>query len=189
MSGHQPYAPPVVYNQGAYGQPAPYGPPSQQLYGQPPPYGQQPQYGAPAPPGWTAPAGNHGWNPPPAPPNAPQYMPPTSYSPNPQGPATGRKKALLVGCCYPGSSAALNGCINDVQCIQYCLKKNFGFQDSNIVALRDDQQHPDFVSTRANIMRAIQWLMSDQRPGDSLFFHFSGHGSQKTDYNGDEDDG
>ncbi len=25
------------------------------------------------------------------------------------------QRALLIGCCYPGSSAALNGCINDVQ--------------------------------------------------------------------------
>lgn len=49
-----------------------------------------------------------------------QYMPPTTYSPSPHQP--GRKKALLVGCGYPGSSAALNGCINDVQCIEYCLK-------------------------------------------------------------------
>jgi hypothetical protein len=29
----------------------------------------------------------------------------------------------------------------------------------------------------------------DQRPGDSLFFHFSGHGSQQADYSGDELDG
>jgi hypothetical protein len=27
------------------------------------------------------------------------------------------------------------------------------------------------------------------QPGTSLFFHFSGHGSQKADFGGDEDDG
>eukprot|EP00879_Flechtneria_rotunda_P001214 GHRR01001361.1.p1 GENE.GHRR01001361.1~~GHRR01001361.1.p1 ORF type:complete len:431 (+),score=130.21 GHRR01001361.1:238-1530(+) len=120
--------------------------------------------------------------------NAALYMAPATYNPNPQG--AGRKKALLIGCCYPGTSSALNGCINDVQCIEYCLKHRFGYsQPGSIVVLRDDQRHPDYVSTRANILRGIQWLMQDQRPGDSLFFHFSGHGSQQADWTGDELDG
>eukprot|EP00775_Hariotina_reticulata_P010905 gene10905-11059_t len=117
------------------------------------------------------------------------HQAPTAYNPAPPG-SRGRKKALLVGCCYPGTSQALNGCINDVQCIEYCLKHRFGFnQPGSIVVLRDDQRHPDYVSTRANILRGIQWLMQDQRPGDSLFFHFSGHGSQQADFTGDELDG
>lgn len=37
--------------------------------------------------------------------------------------------------------------------------------------------------------QGIQWLMADQQPGDSLFFHFSGHGSQQYDRNGDEEVG
>lgn len=35
----------------------------------------------------------------------------------------------------------------------------------------------------------IAWLMSDLRPGDSLVFHFSGHGSQQRDTSGEEADG
>jgi hypothetical protein len=51
-----------------------------------------------------------------------------------------------------------------VQCIEYCLKNRFGFnQPGSIVVLRDDQHHPDYVSTRANIVRGIQWLMQEQR--------------------------
>lgn len=62
-----------------------------------------------------------------------------------------------------------------LQCIKYCLENRFGFKAPGcIVVLTDDQKHPDFTSTRANILRGIQWLMMDQRPGDSLFFHFSG---------------
>jgi hypothetical protein len=38
-------------------------------------------------------------------------------------------------------------------------------------------------------MRALQWLMTDLRFGDSLFFHFSGHGSQQRDPTGMEEDG
>ncbi|KXZ52917.1 hypothetical protein GPECTOR_8g295 [Gonium pectorale] len=115
-------------------------------------------------------------------------MPPTTYAPAP-GHGSRRRRAVLVGCSYAGSSAALNGCLNDVQCIKFCLEKRFGFTESQFVVLRDDSRHPDFTSTKANIYRAIQWLMTDQQPGDSLFFHFSGHGSQQYDRNGDEEDG
>ncbi|EFJ51059.1 metacaspase type I [Volvox carteri f. nagariensis] len=125
---------------------------------------------------------------PPAPAPAP-YMLPTTYAP-PAGHGTRRRRAVLIGCSYPGTSSALNGCLNDVQCIQFCLQKRFGFSAEQIVVLRDDPgRHPDFTSTKANIYRAVQWLMMDQRYGDSLFFHFSGHGSQQYDRNGDEEDG
>lgn len=43
--------------------------------------------------------------------------------------------------------------------------------------------------TRANILEAMRWLVSGARPGDSLFFHFSGHGSQVRDQSNDEQDG
>lgn len=33
------------------------------------------------------------------------------------------------------------------------------------------------------------WLMQGCQPGDSLVFHFSGHGSQQRNYTGDEIDG
>lgn len=36
---------------------------------------------------------------------------------------------------------------------------------------------------------AMQWLVQDCRPGDSLVFHYSGHGSQQRNYTGDEVDG
>ena len=34
-----------------------------------------------------------------------------------------------------------------------------------------------------------RWLVSGARPGDSLFFSFSGHGGQVRDVDGDEADG
>ena len=36
---------------------------------------------------------------------------------------------------------------------------------------------------------ALQWLVQGCHPGDSLFFHFSGHGSQSVDFGKDEIDG
>ena len=35
----------------------------------------------------------------------------------------------------------------------------------------------------------MHWLVDGAQPNDSLFFHFSGHGSQKMDYDSDEVDG
>jgi Caspase domain len=33
-----------------------------------------------------------------------------------------RRKALLISCNYPGTSAALSGCCNDAVCMEYLLK-------------------------------------------------------------------
>jgi hypothetical protein len=78
-----------------------------------------------------------------------------------------------------------------VQCMQFGLKKHYGYTDSEILVLRDDTytQGLDFISTRANIFKGIHWLMSDLSPGTHLFFHFSGHGGQQRSTRGDEADG
>ncbi|KAF9507138.1 hypothetical protein BS47DRAFT_341716 [Hydnum rufescens UP504] len=55
--------------------------------------------------------------------------------------------------------------------------------------LTDDSSHPAQIPTRANIIRAMQWLVRDAHPDDSLFFHYSGHGGQAKDEDGDEEDG
>ena len=44
----------------------------------------------------------------------------------------------------------------------------------------------DDRATKANIMKRLGWLIGDAKPGDRLLFHFSGHGSQIRDRNGDE---
>lgn len=38
-------------------------------------------------------------------------------------------------------------------------------------------------------MMGIQWLTTGMRPGDSLVFTYSGHGSRQRDYSGEEVDG
>ncbi|KAI8474792.1 MAG: type I metacaspase [Monoraphidium minutum] len=156
------------------------------------PQANYPSFGPPAGFGQAPPKQGFGQAPPQQggpPPGAPEYLAPTTYSPNLAGQQQGRKKAVLVGVSYVGTRSMLRGTLNDVQCIKFCLINRFGFHESNIVTLRDDVRHPDFYPTRANIMRACQWLMTDLQFGDSLFFQFSGHGSQMRDPTGMEDDG
>lgn len=43
-----------------------------------------------------------------------------------------------------------------------------------MVLLTDDQQNPMSQPTKANILRAMHWLVKDAQPNDSLFFHYSG---------------
>jgi hypothetical protein len=66
---------------------------------------------------------------------------------------------------------------------QYLLTNRFGFSPSQIVVLRDDDHSKgrDFVPFRDVILRACSWLVADAKPGNSLFFHYSGHGSRMKD--------
>lgn len=58
-----------------------------------------------------------------------------------------------------------------------------------MVILTDDQQNEMSQPNKRNILRAMHWLVHDARPNDSLFFHYSGHGGQTPDLDGDEEDG
>lgn len=58
-----------------------------------------------------------------------------------------------------------------------------------MIILTDDQHNPIMIPTKANILRALEWLVSGARPNDALFLHYSGHGGQVEDQDGDEEDG
>ncbi|OJJ44362.1 hypothetical protein ASPZODRAFT_71866 [Penicilliopsis zonata CBS 506.65] len=102
---------------------------------------------------------------------------------------TGRRKALLIGINYIGQPNALKGCINDVARMSNFLHERYGYRREDMVILTDDQQNPMSIPTKANILRAMQWLVKDAKPNDSLFCHYSGHGGRTPDLDGDEDDG
>jgi hypothetical protein len=104
---------------------------------------------------------------------------------------TGKKKALLIGINYFQTPNELKGCINDVKNIkEFLLEHGFKDEPSSMVVLTDDK--PDKLPLRSNIISSCQWLVHDAQPGDSLFFHYSGHGEQVPDkkiIDGDEVDG
>ncbi|KAJ3777105.1 putative metacaspase [Lentinula raphanica] len=135
--------------------------------------------------------------PPPMPPQQQQYYGPQVGGPGgqPQQPyfqysqCNGRKKALCIGINYFNTSSELRGCINDAQNMQRFLCTHFGYKQEDIVMLTDDSRNSRQIPTRANILQAMQWLVNNAQPNDSLFFHYSGHGGQTKDLDGDEADG
>jgi len=95
----------------------------------------------------------------------------------------------LIGINYFGQKGQLRGCVNDVKNMSAYLNQSFRYAREDMVILTDDQQTPMSQPTKANILRAMHWLVKDAQPNDSLFFHYSGHGGQTPDTDGDEDDG
>jgi len=55
--------------------------------------------------------------------------------------------------------------------------------------LTDESRDPRRFPTRKNMIDAMYWLVDGAKADDSLLFHFSGHGSQIRDEDGDEVDG
>jgi hypothetical protein len=94
------------------------------------------------------------------------------------------KRALLVGINYPGTSSQLNGCVNDVILMASLLIEQFGFTDPLNRRLLVDN-----AATTSEIMRRLDWLVDGAKAGDTLYFHYSGHGSQMidTDYDLEEE--
>ncbi|KAK9415919.1 putative Caspase domain-containing protein [Seiridium unicorne] len=177
--GPPPSQPQYAYNQG-------HAPPPQQHGGYNDPYGRPPM------PTANSNSYNHGNHAAPAPPpSGPQsfgHGAPTNYAFQYSN-CTGRRKALLVGINYFGQRGQLRGCINDVRNMSSYLVQHFGYKREDMVILTDDQHNPMSQPTKQNILRAMHWLVKDARSNDSLFFHYSGHGGQTKDLDGDEADG
>jgi len=92
------------------------------------------------------------------------------------------KKALLVGINrYPDPRHELKGCVNDVHQMAETLKSRYGFPGDGDMRILTDAR-----ATRMAILDGLDWLTAAASPGDSLVFHYSGHGSQVPDRNGDE---
>ncbi|KAJ3673412.1 hypothetical protein LUZ60_006786 [Juncus effusus] len=118
------------------------------------------------------------------------YADPIVYIPMSYPRVFGKKRALLIGISYKSRRYELKGTVNDVQCMAYLLSEKFGFpKECMLVLTEKDQQDPNRIPTKENIRAAMRWLVSGCSSGDSLVFHFSGHGTQKLDMSNDELDG
>lgn len=97
------------------------------------------------------------------------------------------KKAVLIGCNYPGTKAELRGCINDVKRMHRCLIERYGFSDDDITVLIDTDD--SFTQpTGKNVRQALSSLIHSAEPGDIVFVHYSGHGTRLPAETGEDDD-
>lgn len=88
------------------------------------------------------------------------------------------KYALCIGINYPGTDAALAGCVNDALALRDFLVQECTFPHDNVTVLRDDRGEADEMPTRANIVAHIRSMFAKAVPGDKVFLSFSGHGGQ-----------
>jgi hypothetical protein len=63
------------------------------------------------------------------------------------------------------------GSLRPCSLVKLSLQAHFHYKPENIVMLTDDSQNPMQNPTKQNILQAMQWLVRDARPNDSLFFH------------------
>jgi hypothetical protein len=93
------------------------------------------------------------------------------------------KRAVLIGINkYQVPGADLRGCVNDVNNLQKALTDHYGFASKDITMLTDHK------ATKKAMQAAIQKLVAGGKKGDVLLLHYSGHGSNVPDDNGDEAD-
>jgi len=97
----------------------------------------------------------------------------------------------LIGINYVGSQHSLRGCHQDVTNVMDFLKfKGYSSDQRSQVIMRDDRNtdpRGPFFPTGKNILAAMHWLISE--PNTCNFLHYSGHGSQVKDPDGDRDSG
>lgn len=98
--------------------------------------------------------------------------------------AQATRRALIIGIgAYPNENGwnKING-DKDIPMVKQILRDN-NFAEKDIVVLRNEQ------ATYTTICKELNNLISLSQRGDYIYIHFSGHGQQVTDTNGDEEDG
>lgn len=107
------------------------------------------------------------------------------------------RRAVLVACQYEwhwDERRHLRGCFNDVALLYDVLLNELGFEENDEIYILSDgvtglehrvQHRP---ATASSIMAHLKLLVKDAKPGDSMWFSFSGHGRQVEDKNHDEGD-
>ncbi|GBC59986.1 hypothetical protein DENIS_0928 [Desulfonema ishimotonii] len=90
------------------------------------------------------------------------------------------RRALLVGINDYRGIGDLKGCHNDISNMRDILKTCLGFTNNDIRVVADAR------ATKQAILYRLEYMVNIARPGDFMVFHFSGHGSQIRDRNGDE---
>lgn len=88
-----------------------------------------------------------------------------------------KRLAVCVGLNYPGTSAALNGCINDA----------YDWRDELLA--RQYEVRVLLEPTKVELVAELKGMLARVRFGDRVAFTYSGHGTWVPDRDGDEADG
>lgn len=94
------------------------------------------------------------------------------------------KRALLIGVQYQEERLKLNTSA-DVDAMQKTLEgERYGFPTANILVRNTEAE-----TTREGLLRSFGDLVNATQEGDIVYVHYSGHGDQVPDKDGDEPDG
>ncbi len=90
------------------------------------------------------------------------------------------KMAILVGLNYTGTSCELHGCVNDANIMKDILISKYKYKNVNVLTDMN-------ISKQYNILEILDDLIKSK--SNTMYFQYSGHGTQKHDLDGDEKDG
>ena len=90
------------------------------------------------------------------------------------------RRALLIGISQYYALPTLEGAVNDVALLKHVLTTRYGFLPEHVEVLRNG------AATRGAILHELRELIKNARANDVVYIHFSGHGSQVKDFDGDE---
>lgn len=102
----------------------------------------------------------------------------------------GTKRALLVGAHYEDEedeNVWLASCHTDVRRMRNHLIHEEGFEKRNVFVIMDDDRHHE--PTKGIILDSLERMCQISEPGDSIFFHFSGHGGTLMNQDEYDEDG
>lgn len=97
-----------------------------------------------------------------------------------------KDRALLVGVDFYRQKGIppTNGSVADAEAMRQLLVNKFSFAAASVKVLTNQE------ATTQNILNELDRIVSETKPGDRVFFHYSGHGFQVPDeYILDEKDG
>lgn len=108
---------------------------------------------------------------------------------------------MLIGCNYEGQRNDLKGCVNDMLQIREMLVDRFSYEDSQIVLLSDGDA--EVYKPAGNMEKPSCWKglprigavrtalrdivrRANEGSVNEVFIGYSGHGTRREDFNGDE---
>jgi len=92
------------------------------------------------------------------------------------------RRALLIGIGKYQAVPRLPGSKNDIDLVHQVLVSRYGFSEQDIHTVMDE------AATREGMLAAFNRIIKEAGPNDVVYIHYSGHGSQVQDLNGDEPD-